>query len=125
MTPAPLLSLKVLSPEGTLLEVHGLIAINVPLADGGAIGVRPGHAPLIAETTQGSVRYRDETEDHEIEILPGVLDISENVVTILTAGKVSEAALDPTNLPNSEFTRLIQNLAHRLYPEDDKPEDAA
>ena len=57
MTSRKSLTLRILSPEGTILKVDEAASINVPLVDGGGIGIRPGHAALIAETVEGPVHY--------------------------------------------------------------------
>ena len=56
------LTLKILTPDGQVLEADHLIEVVVPLADGGTIGIRPQHAPLIAETVTGTVQLVREGE---------------------------------------------------------------
>ena len=116
MSPYPLLTLRILSPDGISIEETGLNDIRVPLADGGSIGIKPGHTPLIAETIRGAIRFSSETEEQSIEIHPGVLDIRDNTVIILTAGKVSDEAgfvAEPTHLT---LDRLMQTLVIKIHP---------
>ena len=47
----------VLTPIKTLLDVEGVAWVQVRLADGGGIGIYPGHAPLLAETVTAPLRY--------------------------------------------------------------------
>ncbi|MBG0787026.1 MAG: hypothetical protein H0S79_18165 [Anaerolineaceae bacterium] len=97
------LTLRVLSPDGPSLEVAHLLEVVVPLADGGSIGIRPKHAPLIAETINGSIQYHTEEQRFEVELLAGILSIRDNVITILSAGETKdpeftiESSADPFN----------------------------
>lgn len=114
------LQLVILSPEGIIFEKDGLTAVNVPLADGLPIGIRPGHAPLIAETVQGSVRYRTTESEADIKIHAGVLEIRENDVRILTAGKISETPPEISDQPEKAYDRLMQSLIEKLVPEQEE-----
>jgi F0F1-type ATP synthase epsilon subunit len=119
----PIISLKVLTPEGAILEVDQLTSVNVPLIDGGTIGIKPGHAPLIAETIKGFVRFDTETDQKSIELHPGVLDIRDNLVLILTAGEISQTPEKLMQTAGIEFDRLMKTLVRELHPntENDHP----
>ena len=108
-----LLSLRILTPEGNILDVYELYSVNLPLADGFPIGIRPGHAPLIAETAQGVVKYRND-ETQEIECHAGVLDIKDNVVTILTPGEVTTAPREIVEPEEKEYDRIMRTLVEKL-----------
>lgn len=118
MTSFPLLNLRIFSPDGISIEKTDLTAVNVPLADGGSIGIKPGHAPLIAETVRGAIRFRYESGEDSIEVHPGVLEIIDNLVIILTAGKVSSQADFVAKPAQMDFTRLMQTLVSELQPDD-------
>lgn len=108
-----LLSLKILTPEGSILDIDGLYSINIPLADGSPICIRPGHAPLIAETVQGTVEYRNE-KGQEIQLHAGVIDIKNNIITILTPGKVSITPQEIIEPVEKEYNRLMRTLVDKL-----------
>ena len=112
------LTLKVLTPMGILLTKEGLDAVNIPLADGCPIGVRPGHAPLIAETVKGTIRYRSINQENEIHLHAGVLEIREDVIILLTAGEIEKTpeALGEPML--TEYDRLMETLIRQIYKED-------
>ncbi|MDY6867477.1 MAG: hypothetical protein SVT56_06170 [Chloroflexota bacterium] len=93
--------------------------MNVPLVDGGMIGIRPLHAPLIAETVQGEVAYRSQGERKAIELQAGVLDIYQDVITILTAGEIAETPPEVAEKPETEYDRLMQTLIDHLIPEEE------
>lgn len=114
MSRETLLSLEILTPEGTLLEADSLFSVNIPLADGSPIGIRPGHAPLIAETVQGSVRFRSDEGERQIELHAGVLDIRDNRVIILTHGKVSGTPLEIVDGSETEYDRLMGSLIEKI-----------
>lgn len=117
MSSEPIISLRVLTPEGAILEIDELTSVNVPLVDGGNIGIKPGHAPLIAETTKGTVRYQMETGQNNIELHPGVLDIRYNLVLILTAGELSQTPEMLTQPAETDYERLMKTLVRELYPD--------
>lgn len=123
MTSRSPLSLRILSPEGTILDIDEALSVNVPLVDGGSIGIRPGHTALIAETIQGHVRYVTAQAEEQIELMPGILSISDNVVTILTAHRVREVQMETMDQQTDEFSKLIRNISQRLQPEDEGHDD--
>lgn len=116
MSSSSLLTLRILAPEGAILEKKNLTAVNVPLVDGESIGIHPSHAPLIAETSKGVIQFRSDISQDRIELYPGVLNIKENLVVILTVGEISQkdnVILEPAD---TEFNRLIQTLTSDLDP---------
>jgi F0F1-type ATP synthase epsilon subunit len=80
--------LLVLTPVQTLIEAAGVAWAQIQLADGGPIAIYPGHAPLLAETVAGPLRYADESGEHSLDLLAGFLHVRQDGVTILTAGQV-------------------------------------
>lgn len=117
MNPNSLLALKVITPEGIIFEIENLTSINVPLADGSPIGIRPGHTPLIAETVQGMLVFRSGQNKESIHLHAGVLDIRNDNVTILTAGKVEENLAEVAEPLETEYDRLMQTLVKKLSPD--------
>lgn len=105
------LTLRVLSPDGSSLKADHLLEVLIPLADGGPIGIRPKHAPLIAETVSGPVRYQTNDEILEIELLAGILSIRDNVVTILTAGEMPETedSSKSSSDPYEKLSRMLES----------------
>ncbi len=114
MSSKPIISLKVLTPEGTILEVDEITSVIVPLSDGGTIGIKPDHGPLIAETTSGMVRYQTETGQKRIALHPGVLDIRNNLVVILTSGEITQAPELLSEPRTMELDRLMKKLMQTL-----------
>lgn len=120
MSDNPVLSLKVLTPESTLLEVDQVTSVIVPLSDGGTIGIKPNHGPLIAETSTGFVSYQTETGQSRISLHPGVLDIRNNMVVILTPGEITESSELVSEPAVIELDRLMKTLIQAFYPADER-----
>jgi F0F1-type ATP synthase epsilon subunit len=83
-----LLRLTVLTPAETLLDVEGVTWAQVHLADGGGIGIYPGHAPLLAETVSAPLRYADRSGEHTLDLEAGILQVGRGGVTVLTNGVI-------------------------------------
>lgn len=76
------LNLRVITPVETVVKAEGVAWVRVTLADEGGLGIYPGHAPLLAETLAGSLRYADEVGEHDIDLTAGILSIQKDVVTV-------------------------------------------
>lgn len=113
------LKLRVITPEGVILDESTLISVNIPLADDCPIGVRPGHAPLIAETIKGIVHYRGPEKQGEITLHAGVLDIRDNEIIVLTPGEVSTISPNITQPSKSEYDRLMNTLVETFTLKED------
>jgi len=112
------LSLRILTPAETLLEVTGLNWVQVRLADGGGLGIWPNHAPLLGETVAAPLRYADVQGEHRLNLASGILQIEQNVVTIFTSGLMAEEMPDrPDQVPGVDemrFDRLTRVLLETL-----------
>ena len=86
------LRVTVRTPGGTLLEVDGVRWVQAQLADGGGIGIYPGHAPLLAETVAAQVRYLTGDGEHGLPLEAGILQVSPGAVSIHTTGLASGLA---------------------------------
>jgi len=69
------LRLTVLTPTETLLDVEGVAWVQSHLADGGGIGIYPGHAPLLAETVTAPLRYAGPSGEHTLDLEAGILQV--------------------------------------------------
>lgn len=108
------LKLRVLTPEGTILETDKLSSVNIPLADDFPIGIRPGHTPLIGETKKGVVHYRGTDKDGEIRLHAGILNIRDNEIVILCPGAVSTISPEITQPSETEYDRLMNTLVENF-----------
>lgn len=110
------LTLQVFTPNGLIHEVKNLVSINIPLANGYPIGIHSGHAPLIAGTVDGSIRYRNDDQEAELNLLAGILEVRDDIVIIFTAGKLGEGLTNQVTSEETEFDRLMNTLVGKLQP---------
>lgn len=105
--------LTVLTPERALLEARGVTQIQAQLADGGPIGIYPGHAPLLAETVAAPLRYADASGEHTIDLDAGILQVESAGVTVF----VNSAK--PSEENDRHFDQLAQELLTNLNAQPD------
>jgi F-type H+-transporting ATPase subunit epsilon len=90
------LRLSILTPTEPVVLADDIAWLQARLADGGSIGIWPGHAPLIAETVCGPVRYSDGSGEHRVELQAGLLHVESGGVVILVPGVLeADAPADP------------------------------
>ena len=104
------MTLQVLTPDQTLLKEDNLSHIRVKLADGGSIGIRPKHHPLLAETEAGEVEYGIEKYDQSIPLQAGILEIDFSRITIYTRGVMGANDEEKPEGGKLDFKRLTQTL---------------
>ena len=79
-----LLRVEVLSLGKGGLELEQVERLQVRLEDGSWLGIRPGHAAMIAATGDGELKYRKDNQDQIVSVKAGILTLSDNLVSILT-----------------------------------------
>ncbi len=94
----------VLTPIKTLLNVEGVAWVQVRLADGGGIGIYPGHAPLLAETVTAPLRYANGSGEHTLDLEAGILQVDGDGkgVTIFTSGLAQTSAVSENSEVSEE-----------------------
>ena len=106
------MSLVVLTPEKLLLEVE-VKSVRVLLADGGSIGILPGHAKLIAATVAGDLDYLDLHGDKQhIKLGDGILLVEGDLVQVLTNTLYAEDQEDRED--EVLFDRITSEIINRL-----------
>jgi len=75
----------------------------------GELGILPGHAPLITLLRVGLMRIRQDSEESRFVIAGGLLEVSENRVTILTG-----AAEDPRKIDLARAQAALARADRRL-----------
>ncbi len=107
------MQLLVLAPGATPFQAKNVHWVKMQLADGGGIGIWPGHAPLLAETVAAPLRYADELGEHSFPLDAGILLVEPDGVTVYTArmaaGGETVAALGGT-AATQRLPRLIEAL---------------
>ena len=125
------LRMTVLTPAQTLLDAGNVAWVQVRLADGGGIGVYPGHAPLLAETLTAPLRYADPAGEHTLDLEAGILEIRQDSVRVFTNGpardedkaNIDRASVDIADLDrasDARFDRLAQALLDTLQEQADE-----
>ena len=112
-----LLRLNVLTPVKTLLDVAQVQKVRLKLADHGWLSIYPYHAPLLAETLAGPVTYVIAAAEASLSLSASLLQVADNVVTLFTAGVLTEAApaLEQDGDPEAaRFDRLARVLLRSL-----------
>ena len=74
-------NLRLLSPEEVLFESQ-VLWVQVPLYDG-LLGIWPGHAPLVASTAKGCIRFNAGQGVQELAVENGFLRVSAEECIIL------------------------------------------
>lgn len=103
-----LLSLQIITPEGIILKKEGLSAVNVLLETDYPIGIRPGHAPMLAAIKPGIVKYRSPDKMGQFKVNPGILRIRNNTITILISNNNRVDSNGPDQSINGENNQNIQ-----------------
>ena len=102
------LKLEILSKSQTVLEADSVAWVQVQLADGGSIGIYPGHTPLIAETIVAPLRYALDDTVHSITLDAGILMIEKGKVFVLAEESNNNTIYEP--IVRIDVRRLLQKL---------------
>lgn len=117
--------LTVLTPARTLLDVESVAWVQAQLADGGPIGIYPGHAPLLAETAAAPLCYADRSGERALDLDAGILRIRGEGVTVLTIGVAILGASELLGTAENDrhFDRLARQLLTTLSAQPDRALD--
>ena len=81
------LKLTILNPESISIEDISVREVIVP-ASNGMLGIKPGHAPLMAMLKKGNIFYADaDGKEQKVGIHKGFAEILGNKVLILATGE--------------------------------------
>lgn len=75
------LELEIVTPEREVVREH-VEAVELP-ARGGALGVLPGHAPLVTELGMGALSYRQRGNTHFLAVIHGYAEVLPDRVIVL------------------------------------------
>ncbi len=102
------LNLKVVSPQGVLLETEAA-SVQFPGEDG-LYGLLPRHAAMTALTESGVLRARNSAgEEVELLIHDGFAQVQDNQVTVLT-----RSAEKPEEIDLDRAERAVERARERL-----------
>lgn len=106
--------LRVSTPEETWLDASDVSQVQAWLADGGSIGIRPGHAPLLAETVPGPLHYADADGEHRVDLDRGILRVHEGGVDLFASADGPAEGLLDVDEKEERFERLARALLQML-----------
>jgi F-type H+-transporting ATPase subunit epsilon len=75
------LELEIVTPEREVVREH-VEAVELP-ARGGALGVLPGHAPLVTELGMGALSYRQRGNTRFLAVIHGYAEVLPDRVIVL------------------------------------------
>lgn len=104
-----LLRLRVWSPAETMVDVQGVQWVHVELSQARPLTIWPGHAPLLAETSDG-LRYADDAGIHVVDLPPGILQVREDEILILVAGDLEASEEDGSERLERLTDALLEDL---------------
>lgn len=90
------LTLSVVTLEGEVFS--GQVESVVVSATFGDLGVYPGHAPLLAEVSPGPLHYQLAEETFVLHTSGGIIEVKDNVVTLLADKCIRAEDLDEKRL---------------------------
>ena len=80
----PAFTLKLLAPDGST-EEHAVVSVTAP-GELGHLGILAHHAPLVTTLAPGRLVWRaPDGQSQQQEIHGGLLEVRDNVVTVLTS----------------------------------------
>ena len=92
-TPEGKLLLEIVTPKGRALS-ELVDEVTAP-AQGGELGVLPGHLPTLASLRTGLVSYRKGSDNSKCAVGAGFVEVGPNKVLILTDDYILRGAIDP------------------------------
>ena len=105
----PQLTCIVVTPEMTALE-EPTDFVALPLYDG-ELGIAPGHSPMIGRLGFGEMRLRDGSKTSRYYLDGGFVQVSDNVISVLTRRAIPADQLDAEAARN----QLQQALRQQAY----------
>lgn len=78
------LTVEILSLGSGGMRLENISSLQLVLADGSWLGVRPGHAPLITATGDGELKYQQDSKYRSVQVKGGILNLKDDLVSILT-----------------------------------------
>jgi len=80
--PSGLLSLRVIAPRELMIQAE-VLEVSLPSPDG-AVGILPGHRPMILALGRGPLTYRSETHEGRFNVRGGYAEVGPDAVLAFT-----------------------------------------
>jgi F-type H+-transporting ATPase subunit epsilon len=114
-TATGLLALKVLTPEGSVLE-GDVFEVTLPGSEG-ELGVLPAHAALLTKIIPGALAYRAPEGQGVIALGRGVAEVRDDRVIVLVEQAVPAEEIDAAALEARRKTLLVEREADGITEE--------
>jgi F0F1-type ATP synthase epsilon subunit len=112
--------LRAATAEAVWFDEPEVTWLRVVLADGRSIGIRPGHAPLLAETAPGTLQYGTEAGARSMDVDSGIVHVHRQGVDIYaTAGGRSSKPRDSSPDGDSHFEQMAWGMLQLLRADTD------
>jgi F0F1-type ATP synthase epsilon subunit len=111
------LRLVVWTPSERLIDAEQVEWVHLELVDDRTLTIWPRHAPLLAETAAGAVRYADLEGTHTVDLLSGVVHVRNDVVSLYLPGTLGSAVgedAQPIKGEETGFERLARTMLRAL-----------
>ncbi|MDF1862629.1 MAG: ATP synthase F1 subunit epsilon [Verrucomicrobiales bacterium] len=83
----------------------------------GELGILPAHAPLVTTLKPGELRYEKEGEEHHLAIGTGIVEISDDRVSVLTDMALGEHEIDEEAVEKA-LASAQQAMEEKVHPDD-------
>lgn len=97
------LNVSVVTPDGPVLD--GTYEMVSCRAEGGELGILPGHIPLVAPLTISAVRLKSENNTEYVAVNGGFVEVRPDQVTILAQSAEKPSDIDVDRASASKGTR--------------------
>ena len=102
-----MLKLRIITIEKIVVD-ETVSELNVTTPDG-ALGILPGHIPLLTVIAPGIVRYKNRGKEYRLVSTSGSLEVKDNIATLLAEEVVPVSAIDVAKA-EAERTRILNVL---------------
>lgn len=112
MATSPKLQVEIVTGERVVYQEQDVDLVLAPGADG-ALGILPRHAPLFSLLSAGPMIVRKGTEEQELAVFGGFIEVANNRVVILadTAERIEEIDVERAEQARERAERALQEAS--------------
>ncbi|WP_085994050.1 F0F1 ATP synthase subunit epsilon [Oceanobacillus senegalensis] len=106
------LTVSVVTPNGPVLEDE--VEMVIARAESGEIGIMPNHIPLVAPLSIAAVRLKKGSDEQQLAVNGGIMEVSSNKVSIL-----AQSAEKPEDIDEQRAREAKERAERRLQSKQD------
>jgi F-type H+-transporting ATPase subunit epsilon len=91
------IQVDIVTPEKKIFSENNILSVTVPGIEGD-MGILNNHIPIITFLRPGTIQIQAQNKDSSFFISDGVLEFSNNVLTILASEIYDLATIDPNTI---------------------------